>query len=86
METDTVIRLTSQAMLLCLTLSLPAMLASAAIGLLVAFVQAITSMQEQAISQVAKLAAVTVVLVIFAPWGGALVLRFAQSVFAMALQ
>jgi type III secretion protein S len=83
MDSDTAIHLTSQAMLLCLTISAPVVLVAAAVGLLVSFVQAITSMQEQTISQAAKMTAVTVVLLLGASWGGTLILRFAQSIMAM---
>jgi type III secretion protein S len=85
MDYDNIIRLTSEAMLLCLMVSLPVVAVSAIVGLLVSFVQAITSLQDQSISQGAKLIAVVITLVIAAPWGGAVVLRFAQSLFKAAL-
>ena len=86
MNFDDVIRLTSQAMLMCLFVSLPAVLVSALVGLLVSFLQAITSLQDQAISQAAKLIAVVITLLIAAPWGAALVLSFARQALAAALQ
>jgi type III secretion protein S len=86
MNFDDVIRLSSQAMLMCLFVSLPAVLVSAVVGLLVSFVQAITSLQDQAISQAAKLIAVVITLLIAAPWGAALVLAFARQALAAALQ
>ena len=85
MDNDNIIRVTSEAMLLCLLVSLPAVLVAACVGLLVSFVQAITSLQEQAISQAAKLISVVVTLLVAAPWGAALVLRFAESVVKLAL-
>jgi type III secretion protein S len=84
MDTDNIIRVTSEAMILCLMVSLPAVLVSALVGLLVSFVQAITSIQEQSISQAAKLIAVVLVIVIAAPWGAAAVMRFAQSAVKLA--
>jgi type III secretion protein S len=86
MDYDNILRLASQAMLLCLLVSLPAVLVSATVGLLVSFVQAITSLQDQAISQGAKLIAVTITLVIAGPWGASVVLGFARQVFQVALQ
>ncbi len=86
MNYDDVIALTSQALLMCLTVSLPAIVVSATVGLLVSFVQAITSLQDQAISQGVKLIAVVVTLVVAAPWGAAVVLRFAQTAFDTALK
>lgn len=86
MDSDSVIRLTSQAMLLCLSVSMPVVLVAAIVGIAVSFFQAITSMQEQTVSQAAKLVAVTVALVVAAPWGGSLILRYAEAAFGMALK
>jgi type III secretion protein S len=83
---DNIVNLTSHAMILCLLVSLPVVLVSAAVGLLVSFVQAITSLQDQAISQGAKLIAVVITLLISAPWGASLVLGFARQALAAALQ
>lgn len=77
---DNVIELTSQALMMCLMLSLPAVVVSALVGLLVSFVQAITSLQDQSISQGMKLLAVTIVVFIAAPWAGATILRFSDAV------
>jgi type III secretion protein S len=83
---DNIVNLTSHAMILCLLVSLPVVLVSAVVGLLVSFVQAITSLQDQAISQGAKLIAVVITLLISAPWGASLVLGFARQALAAALQ
>jgi type III secretion protein S len=82
---DNIIRLSSEAMLLCLLVSLPVVAVSAIVGLLVSFVQAITSLQDQSISQGAKLIAVIVTLLVAAPWGASVVLRFAESLLKTAL-
>jgi type III secretion protein S len=82
---DNIIRLTSEAMLLCLLVSMPVVAVAAIVGLLVSFVQAITSLQDQSISQGAKLITVVITLVVSAPWGAAVVLRFAQTVMNVAL-
>jgi len=86
MDFDNIVNLTSHAMLLCLLVSLPVVLVSAVVGLLVSFVQAITSLQDQAISQGAKLIAVVITLLVSAPWGASLVLGFARQALAAALQ
>jgi type III secretion protein S len=85
MDYDNIVRLTSEAMLMCLMVSLPVVAVSAVVGLLVSFLQAITSLQDQSISQGAKLIAVVITLVVAAPWGAAVVLRFAQSLLKAAL-
>jgi type III secretion protein S len=86
MDPDALIRLCSQAMLLCLFVSLPAVVVAAVVGLLVAFLQAITSLQEQSIGQAAKLIAVIVTILVAAPWGGSMVLRHAEELFHLIEQ
>jgi type III secretion protein S len=86
MEFDNIVQLASHAMLLCLMVSLPVVGVAALVGLLVAFGQAITSLQDQSISQAAKLIAVVVTLLVAAPWGAAMVLSFARQAFQAALQ
>ncbi|RQP22728.1 type III secretion system export apparatus subunit SctS [Piscinibacter terrae] len=85
MGSEEIVRVTSEAMMLCLVVSLPAVLVAAGVGLLVAFVQAVTSLQEQAISQGAKMISVVVTLLLAAPWGARLVLEFARSMMRMAM-
>jgi type III secretion protein S len=85
MGSEEIVRVTSEAMMLCLVVSLPAVLVAAGVGLLVAFVQAVTSLQEQAISQGAKMISVVITLLLAAPWGARLVLEFARSMMRMAM-
>ncbi|SFQ04628.1 type III secretion system export apparatus subunit SctS [Variovorax sp. 770b2] len=85
MGTEDLARVTSEAMLLCLLVSLPAVIVAATVGLLIAFVQAVTSLQEQAIGQGAKMIAVVITLLVAAPWGARLVLEFAQSMMRLAM-
>ncbi len=85
MNYDNVIGLTSQGLLLCLLVSLPVVMVSAVVGLLVSFVQAITSLQDASISQGVKLVAVTLTIVIAAPWGASTLLRFAESLMKAAV-
>ncbi|WP_140636086.1 type III secretion system export apparatus subunit SctS [Methylibium rhizosphaerae] len=82
MHYENVIRLTSEALMMCLMLSLPAVAVSAIVGLLISFVQAVTSLQDSSISQGIKLLAVTVVVAVCAPWAGSTLLRFAESLLA----
>lgn len=85
MQYEGVIQLTSEAMMLCLLLSAPAVLVSVIVGLTVSFVQAVTSLQDQAISQGIKLLCVTVVVVMSAPWAGATLMHFSQRLLAAAV-
>ena len=83
MQYQSVLQLASEAMMLCVILSLPAVLTSATLGLIVAFFQAITSLQDQSISQGLKFMGVTAVILVAAPWGGAAMLRFAEHVMSL---
>lgn len=85
MNTDDLIGLTSQGLLICLYISLPVIVVSAVSGLLVAFVQAITSLQDQTISHSIKLCAVTGTIMLTAGWGGATILRFALRLLSAAV-
>lgn len=78
MNYDNVIQLTAEALMLCLVLSLPAVAVAAIVGLLVALAQAVTSVQDQSISQGIKLICVTVTVAVAAPWIGGTVLQFSQ--------
>lgn len=78
MNHEDLIQMTVQGLMLVLMISLPISLVSAVVGLLVSLVQAITSLQDQTVAQALKLLVVTVVLLLAAPWAGALVLQYAQ--------
>ncbi|HEX7985573.1 MAG TPA: type III secretion system export apparatus subunit SctS [Duganella sp.] len=80
MDFDNIGRMTSTAMMLCLLVSLPAVLAAALVGLVVSFLQAVTSLQDSSISHSIKLVAVSVTVMLAAPWGASAVLQFARSV------
>jgi type III secretion protein S len=79
MDMELIIGLASRGLLLALLVSLPAVVASAVIGLVIAFLQAITSVQDAAISQGFKLMLVGVVVLIAAPWGSGVVLEYART-------
>lgn len=85
MDTDTLIRFATQGLLLCLTVSLPAVVVSAVVGLLVSFIQAITSLQDQTLPQAIKLIAVAITIVVAAPICCAAVLHFANEMMRTAL-
>jgi type III secretion protein S len=75
---EELIQMAVQGLGLVLLVSLPITAVSAIVGLVVSLLQAITSLQDQSVSQGLKLLVVTVVLLLTAPWGGALVLQYAQ--------
>lgn len=57
------LHLTSQALLLVLTASLPPILAATVLGVLVALIQALTQVQDQTLPSAVKLVAVVLVLI-----------------------
>ena len=81
MQTSELMDFTTQALLLVLYLSMPAIIAAAAVGTLVALLQALTQVQEQTLSFAIKL--LVVVLVIFATgaWAGKELVHFAEGIF-----
>ena len=85
MDIDSLIRYTTEGMLLCLTVSLPPVIVAAVVGLGVSFLQAITSMQDQTLSHAVKLIAVTVVIVVAAPLSCAAILHFANEMMQAAV-
>ncbi|MBN3853186.1 EscS/YscS/HrcS family type III secretion system export apparatus protein [Paraburkholderia sp. Ac-20340] len=85
METDMLVGLTTQGLLLCLSISMPVVAVAAIAGLAIAFVQAITSMQDQSISYAVKLVAVIATVLLAGAWGAAAILRFANTVVTMAI-
>jgi type III secretion protein S len=85
METETLVRLTTEGLLLCLSVSMPVVVVAALSGLAISFVQAITSMQDQSISYAVKLVAVVATVLIAGAWGAAAILRFANEVVTLAV-
>ncbi len=68
MDTNTVINLVGQAVVLVAKLAGPILVASLAIGLAVSLVQAVTSIQEFTLTFVPKLLAVAAILAVAGHW------------------
>ncbi|RKP44570.1 type III secretion system export apparatus subunit SctS [Trinickia fusca] len=85
MEVENLIRLAMQAMMLCLYVSLPIVLIAAITGLLISFIQAITSLQDQTISYAIKLVVSVAAIAMLAPWGGSAILHFANELVQLAV-
>ncbi|VVD66222.1 type III secretion system export apparatus subunit SctS [Pandoraea anhela] len=80
MDYENIVQLTTGALTICLLVSLPPVLTAAFAGLFISFIQAVTSLQDASISQVAKLIVVTVVILATASWGASTVVAFAKSI------
>ena len=81
MDTESVIRVLKEGLLLVLLLSIGPMLASLVTGLVVSVLQAVTQVQEQTLSYVPKLIAVFAALAALGGWMLALIVHFTQVVF-----
>lgn len=79
MDAQVVIELTYRALQLVIVLLLPPLGVSIVVGLLVAFLEAITQIQDQSIGNAVKIIAVLITLMLTAHWMGASTLQFANS-------
>lgn len=68
MNQDTVISLASQAMTLGLEIAGPILLLGLLIGLAVSLFQAVTQLQEQALSYIPKIVGLALLFLILGPW------------------
>ena len=81
MELATLVTYVKQALMLVLILSAPAVLAASIVGLVVAFLQAVTQVQDQTLGFAIKLIAVTVVLLFVGRTVGEELRLYAQNLF-----
>lgn len=75
---DFIVQIMNEAVLLTIVISMPTIVVSLFLGLLVAIFSATTQIQEQTLSFVPKMIAVFAVLAATAPWVGSTMMRFAQ--------
>jgi flagellar biosynthetic protein FliQ len=75
---DFIVQIMNEAVLITIVISMPTILVSLFLGLIVAIFSATTQIQEQTLSFVPKMIAVFAVLAATAPWMGSTMLRFAQ--------
>jgi flagellar biosynthetic protein FliQ len=68
MSVDVISDITNRALFLIIEVSLPVLLVSLVIGLLVSIFQTVTSIQEQTLTFIPKIIGVFVTLMILGPW------------------
>lgn len=68
MTVEAVSDMTREALFLIIKVSLPVLLVSLVIGLLISIFQTVTSIQEQTLTFVPKIICVFIALVVFGPW------------------
>ena len=76
-----ILQLTQQALWFVLLLSAPPILVAAVVGMLIAFVQAATQLQEQTLQYVAKFFAIVITIFITASMLGGGLYQFGDRVF-----
>ncbi len=81
MDTDSILRIGQEALLLVLLLSAPGAVAALLVGLLVSLFQAATQVQEQTLSVVPKIVAVYLVLISFGVWILGQLVSFSMQLF-----
>ena len=81
MDTESIIRVLKEGLLLVLLLSIGPMMASLVTGLVVSVLQAVTQVQEHTLSYVPKLIVVFATLAVLGGWMLALIVHFTQAVF-----
>lgn len=74
-----------EAMILTLKISAPAMLAGIVVGLIIALFQALTSIQETALTFVPKLVVMLMTIVVFLPFMMTTMIEFTQTLFDRAV-
>jgi flagellar biosynthetic protein FliQ len=81
MNQDTVVSLLPDAMTLSIKVAAPALIASLVVGLVVSLFQAVTSIHEQTLSFLPKVAAMIVVLIVGGPWMLGQIVTYTQSLY-----
>lgn len=82
MTPENIIDLARTAMFLTLLLSAPIVITAAVIGLIVGFLQAVTSIQDQSIGIAIKLLVIGLLLVVLSNWIGSEIAVYADRVFS----
>ena len=80
MNSDVALYWTQEALQTAVLLALPLLVTALVVGLLFSMLQAITSVQEMTLSQIPKMLAVAVVLLLLAPWMLEMLSDFAANV------
>lgn len=83
MDMVELIELLQATLLLMLKIAAPILAAGVAIGLVISVFQSVTSIQDQTLSFVPKIAIMVLVAVLLTPWIVSFILAFAQEMFRL---
>lgn len=81
MNEQTVIDLGARAIWVALEVSAPTLLAALLMGVVISIIQAATQINEQTLSFIPKVLAMTVALVVSGPWVLQIMLNFTEEIF-----
>ena len=81
---DATLDLVKQALIIALKISAPVLIAGILIGLIIAIVQSVTSIQEQTLTLVPKIFAMVAVAVALLPWIIMRIAEFAAEMFTLS--
>lgn len=82
MTVDAVAEMASRALFLIIKVSLPVLLVSLVVGLIISIFQTVTSIQEQTLTFVPKIVCVFVALMLFGPWMMQTMVEFAVELWS----
>ena len=85
MNVDQATDLIRHTLVLALTISAPMLLIGLAVGILVSLFQAVTQIQEQTLTFIPKIAAMTVAAIVLMPWIAQRLLEYTSHMFSTGL-
>jgi flagellar biosynthetic protein FliQ len=85
MTLDQATDLIRHTLVLALLISAPMLLIGMVVGIIVSLIQAVTQIQEQTLTFVPKIAAMTAAAVLLMPWIGTQLLHYAHYIFSQPL-
>jgi flagellar biosynthesis protein FliQ len=85
MNVDQATDLIRHTLVLALTISAPMLLIGLAVGILVSLFQAVTQIQEQTLTFIPKIAAMTVAAIVLMPWIAQRLLEYTSTMFKVGL-
>ena len=80
---DGMVELVRDALIIVIVVSAPVLLAGVVVGLVISVFQSVTQIQEQTLTMVPKIIAMTVVAVLLLPWIVMQLVDFARAMFTL---
>ena len=85
MDVDQATDLIRHTLVLALTISAPMLLIGLAVGIIVSLLQAVTQIQEQTLTFIPKITAMTVAAIVLMPWIAQRLLEYTSAMFSGGL-